>query len=60
MILDKIAEHKRREVSLAKERRPLDSLQRGVSELEDQPRGFLRALRATAGSGWTAVIAEVK
>jgi len=60
MILDKITEHKRREVALAKERRSLDSLQRGVSELEDQTRGFLRALRAAADSGWTAVIAEVK
>lgn len=60
MILDKIAEHKRREVALARQRRPLDSLQRGVAALEDQPRGFLRALRAAAGSGWTAMIAEVK
>lgn len=60
MILDKIANHKRQEVSLAKSRRSLASLQRGVDEMEDQPRGFLRALRATAGSGWTAVIAEVK
>ena len=60
MILDKIAEHKRREVALAKRRRSLTSLQRGVDDLEDQPRGFLRALRATADSGWTAVIAEVK
>jgi len=60
MILDKIAEHKRREVAQAKERRPIDSLQRGVGELEDLPRGFLRALRAAAGSGWTAMIAEVK
>ena len=46
MILDKIAEHKRREVAQAKERRPIDSLRRGVGELEDLPRGFLRALRA--------------
>lgn len=60
MILDKIAEHKHQEVALAKSRRSLSSLQRGISELEDQPRGFLRALRATADSGWTAVIAEVK
>jgi len=60
MILDKIAEHKRREVALAKARRSIESLQRGICELEDQPRGFLRALRATAASGWTAVIAEVK
>lgn len=60
MILDKIAEHKRQEVALAKSRRSLASLLSGVAELEDQPRGFLRALRATADSGWTAVIAEVK
>jgi indole-3-glycerol phosphate synthase len=60
MILDKIAEHKRREVALAKQRRPIDSLRRGVAALEDPPRGFLRALRAAAGSGWTAMIAEVK
>lgn len=60
MILDKIAEYKRQEVVLAKARRSLASLQRGIGELEDQPRGFLRALRATADSGWPAVIAEVK
>ena len=60
MILDKIAEHKRLEVALAKSRRSLASLQSGVADLEDQPRGFLRALRVTADSGWTAVIAEVK
>lgn len=60
MILHKITEHKRREVALAKSRRSLSSLQSGVGDLEDQPRGFLRALRATADSGWTAVIAEVK
>lgn len=60
MILDKIAEHKRHEVALAKSRRSLSSLQHGIDELEDQPRGFLRSLRATADSGWTSVIAEVK
>jgi len=60
MILDKIAEHKRQEVALAKSRRSLASLQQGINDLEDQPRGFLRALRATADSGWTSVIAEVK
>lgn len=60
MILDKIAEYKRQEVALTKSRRPLASLQRGIDELEDQPRGFLRALRVSADSGWTAVIAEVK
>lgn len=60
MILDKIAEHKRQEVALARKRRSLESLQNGVDELEDQPRGFLRALRTAYDSGWTAVIAEVK
>jgi indole-3-glycerol phosphate synthase len=60
MILDKIAEHKRQEVALAKSRRSLASLQQGIDDLEDQPRGFLRALRATSDSGWTSVIAEVK
>jgi indole-3-glycerol phosphate synthase len=60
MILAKITEYKRQEVELAKSRRSLASLQSGVEALEDQPRGFLRALRATAESGWTAVIAEVK
>jgi indole-3-glycerol phosphate synthase len=60
MILDKIAEHKRQEVALAKSRRSLASLQQGIDDLEDQPRGFLHALRATADSGWTSVIAEVK
>ena len=60
MILDKIAEHKRQEVAQAKSRRSLESLRRGIDELEDQTRGFLRALRTTADSDWTAVIAEVK
>jgi indole-3-glycerol phosphate synthase len=60
MILDKIAEHKRLEVIQAKSRRSLASLQDGVGDLEDQPRGFLRALHTTADSGWTTVIAEVK
>ena len=60
MILDKIADYKRQEIALAKSRRSLASLQKGVGDLEDQPRGFLRALRATTDSGWTAVVAEVK
>jgi indole-3-glycerol phosphate synthase len=47
-------------VAQAKSRRSLESLQRGIAELEDQTRGFLRALRTTADSGWTAVVAEVK
>lgn len=60
MILDKIAKHKRQEVEQAKSHRSLESLQRGIDELEGQTRGFLRALRATADSDLIAVIAEVK
>lgn len=60
MILDKIAAYKHQEVAQAKSRRSLASLQQGISDLEDQPRGFLRALRSTTDSGWTSVIAEVK
>lgn len=60
MILDKIAEHKRHEVAIAKSRRSLDSLKSGICGLEDQPRGFLRSLCLTAESGWPAMIAEVK
>lgn len=60
MILDKIAKHKREEVALAKSRLSLASIQNSVGELEDQPRGFLRALYAADDSDWTAVIAEVK
>lgn len=45
---------------MAKSRLPLAELQSRVAELEGTPRGFFRALRAAAESGWTAVIAEVK
>lgn len=60
MILQKIYEHKLEEVALAKRRRSLESIMLGLSELEDKPRGFLRALKSSADSGWTALIAEVK
>ncbi|MDH3997660.1 MAG: indole-3-glycerol phosphate synthase TrpC [Desulfuromonadales bacterium] len=60
MILDKIAQYKQQEVAQAKSRRSLASLQQGIADLEDQPRGFLRALRTCADSDWTAIIAEVK
>lgn len=60
MILDKIHEHKRQEVALAKKRRSLSSLKQGIDNLEDPPRGFLRAMRTSADSGWTALVAEVK
>ncbi|SNB44645.1 indole-3-glycerol phosphate synthase TrpC [Geobacter sp. DSM 9736] len=59
-ILQKIIEHKRGEVAAAKAATPLSELQSRIADLEDQPRGFERALRDAADSGWTAVIAEVK
>jgi len=59
-ILKKIVAHKREEVEAAKARFPLECLRDRLVMLEDQPRGFARALRATAESGWTTVIAEIK
>ncbi len=60
MILDQIVNHKREEVAAAKAAVPLAELRARLGELEDQPRGFARALRASHESGWTTVIAEVK
>lgn len=59
-ILKKIVEHKREEVSAAKSAMSLADLKGHLSDREDQPRGFLRALRDAAASGWTPIIAEVK
>lgn len=59
-ILKKIVEHKRQEVAAAKAQLPMARLMDRLSQVEDQPRGFIRALEAMAGSGGTAVIAEVK
>ena len=59
-ILKKILDHKREEVAAAKGARPLAELKSRVADLEDQPRGFVRALRTAEESGWTPVIAEVK
>ena len=60
MILERILQTKREEVDRAKEREPLADLTRRIGDLEDQPRGFARALRVMAESGGTALIAEVK
>lgn len=60
MILDKIHQHKQQEVAAAKLATPPAELLARLVDLEDQPRGFARALSAAAESGWTAVIAEVK
>jgi indole-3-glycerol phosphate synthase len=59
-ILDEIFAHKREEVAAARATVPLAELKARVADLEDQPRGFARALKDCYGSGWTTVIAEVK
>jgi indole-3-glycerol phosphate synthase len=59
-ILAKIVAHKRDEVAAARSAMPLPELKALLAEREDQCRGFERALRDAAASGWTAVIAEVK
>jgi indole-3-glycerol phosphate synthase len=59
-VLKKIVSHKREEVAAAKSARSLSDLKAHLSDREDQPRGFVRALRDAAQSGWTAIIAEVK
>lgn len=60
MILAKILQTKTEEVAADKVREPFAELSRRVGDLEDQPRGFARALRVMAESGGTALIAEVK
>lgn len=59
-ILKKIVSHKQSEVAAARLRQPLAELKARIADLEDQPRGFVRALRDAEASGWTPVIAEVK
>lgn len=60
MILQRILETKRAEVAAAKSRQPLARMRSRVGDLEDQPRGFARALRNMRDSGGTALIAEIK
>lgn len=59
-ILKKIVAHKREEVAVAKARFPMERLRQRLALVEDQPRGFVRALRVMHESGGTAIIAEVK
>ena len=60
MILDQILQTKREEVAAALARQPLAKMRDRVGDVEDQPRGFARALRTMRESGGTALIAEVK
>ena len=59
-ILKKIVAHKREEVAAAKAKFPMERLRQRLDLVEDQPRGFVRALRIMHEAGGTAVIAEVK
>ncbi len=59
-ILKKIVAYKREEVATARSARPLSELKAHLSDREDQPRGFLRALQDAEASKWTPIIAEVK
>lgn len=60
MILDKIVAVKKLEVAEAKAAMSLVELRARVGDVEDVPRGFIRALRTAAESGWTPLITEVK
>lgn len=59
-ILKKILAHKREEVVAAKAKFPLAQLRDRLALVDDQPRGFIRALRTMVESGGTAIIAEIK
>jgi indole-3-glycerol phosphate synthase len=59
-ILEKIVAHKREEVNAAQAKFPLTRLYDRLTLVEDQPRGFIRALRTMHESGGTAIIAEIK
>jgi indole-3-glycerol phosphate synthase len=58
-VLDRILQAKHREVSLARERVPLDELRRSAAQASP-PRGFEAALRRKRDQGLPAVIAEIK
>jgi indole-3-glycerol phosphate synthase len=59
-ILKKIVEYKRGELAATRAATPLAEMKARLADLEDQPRGFARALADAAASGWTPIIAEVK
>jgi indole-3-glycerol phosphate synthase len=59
-ILKKIISYKQGELAAAKAAHSLVEVKARIADLEDHPRGFVRALRDAGDSGWTPVIAEVK
>lgn len=59
-ILKKILDLKQEEVAATERAKPLAELKARIADIEDVPRGFVRALRAAEESDWTPVIAEVK
>jgi indole-3-glycerol phosphate synthase len=59
-ILKKIVEYKQGEVAAARAAMPLAQLKALLGELEERPRGFIRAIEDAHGSCWTPIIAEVK
>jgi indole-3-glycerol phosphate synthase len=58
-ILRKIEAYKRTEISEAKVRMPLKTLQRQAHD-HDPPRGFVKAIEQRAHAGMVALIAEIK
>lgn len=60
MILEEILTHKRQEVEAARRLVPPAELRARAADLEERPRGFVRALKAGRESGRTTIIAEVK
>lgn len=59
-VLAQIIAHKYEEVAAAKAAFPQERMEAQLAQVEEPTRGFLRALRTTAESNWTAIIAEVK
>ena len=59
-ILKKIVDYKRGELAAAKAATPLTVLKARLADLEDTPRGFVRAIADACESGRTPIIAEVK